>query len=234
MSLLVPMADIIAPMRRLLPDPVDPITVAEAYALPRPRPSGRPWLGVCMVAGLDGSTVVDDSSRALSSPTDTEVLLGLRRLADLIVVGASTVRIEGYGPPSKPGQRIGVVTRTGAGIDFESPLFTTGAGFVICPLDAPELPVDSVRAGRGTLDLAAALAQLDVDYVQAEGGSVLNAALAEADLIDELDLTISPVLSGGDGPRLTTGAAPLLHRMTLSQLCEDDGFLFTRYLRVRS
>jgi 5-amino-6-(5-phosphoribosylamino)uracil reductase len=232
MSLLVPMADIIAPMRRLLPDPVDHLTVAEAYDVPRPRPRDRPWIGVCMVAGLDGSTVVDDSSRALSSPTDTEVLLGLRRLADLIVVGASTVRIEGYGPPSKDGQRIGIVTHSGDGLDFDAPLFTSGAGFVICPADAPDLPVDTLRAGDGELDLRAAMAQLDADYVQVEGGSVLNAAMAAADLIDELDLTISPVLSGGDGPRLTTGAPPLLRRMALAQLCEDDGFLFTRYLRA--
>lgn len=221
-------------MRRLLPDPVDHITVAEAYGVPRPRPDDRPWVGVCMVSGLDGSTVVDDNSRALSSPTDTEVLLGLRRLADLIVVGASTVRIEGYGPPSKDGQRIGVVTRTGNGLDFDAPLFTSGAGFVICPVDAPDLPVDTLRAGEGDLDLRDAFARLEVDYVQVEGGSVLNAAMAEADLIDELDLTISPVLSGGDGPRLTTGAPPLLHRMTLAHLCEDDGFLFTRYLRRRA
>lgn len=186
-----------------------------------------------MVSGLDGSTVVDDNSRALSSPTDTEVLLGLRRLADLLLVGASTVRIEGYGPPSKPGQQIGVVTRRAADLDFDSALFTSGAAFVVCPEDAPELPVRSVRAGRGGVDFAGVLAQLDVDYVQAEGGSVLNAALAEADVIDELDLTISPVLSGGDGPRLTTGAPPLLHRMRLAHLCEDDGFLFTRYVRER-
>ena len=221
-------------MRRLLPDPVDHVSVAEVYGVRRPRPAGRPWVGVCMVSGLDGSTVVDDTSRALSSPTDTAVLLGLRQIADLIVVGASTVRIEGYGPPSKAGQRIGVVSSAGAGLDFDMPLFASGAGFVICPEDAPELPVPTVRAGLGSLDLAGALALLDVDFVQAEGGAVLNAALAAADLIDELNLTISPVISGGDGPRLTTGAPPLLHRMTLAHLCEDDGFLFTRYLRVRA
>ncbi|MCB1000328.1 MAG: dihydrofolate reductase family protein [Acidimicrobiales bacterium] len=225
------MADIIAGMRRLLPDPVDPLTVAEAYGVHRPRPTHRPWVGVCMVAGLDGSTVVDDSSRALSSPTDTEVLIGLRALADVIVVGASTVRIEGYGPPSKAGQTIGVVTRTGEGLDFTAPLFTSGAGFVVCPTSAPELPVPTVRAGRHEVDLAAALAQLDVGFVQAEGGSMLNGALATADLVDELNLTISPVISGGDGPRLTAGAPSLLRRMDLAHVCEDDGFLFTRYVR---
>ncbi len=231
------MADIIAPMRRLLPDPVDHITVDEAYGVPRSMVDGRPWVGLCMVSGLDGSTVVDDNSRALSSPADTEVLLGLRRLADVIVVGASTVRIEGYGTPSKPGQRLGVVSRTGSGIDFTTELFTSGAGFVIVPESAPALPVDAIRAGIGGVDFAAALTTLGdamgATFVHAEGGAGLNAALATADVIDELNLTISPVISGGDGYRVTAGAPPLLHRMDLAHVLEDDGFLFTRYLRGR-
>jgi riboflavin biosynthesis pyrimidine reductase len=226
------MAAIIAPMRRLLPHPVDQITVAEAYGVDRSRPVDRPWLGLCMVAGLDGSTVVDDNSRALSSAADVAVLLGLRRLADVIIVGASTVRIEGYGPPSKPGQRIGVVSRSGD-LDYSIELFTSGAGFVIVPESAPELPVPTVRAGATDVDFAVALGQIEGDFVQAEGGAGLNAALAHADVIDELNLTISPVISGGDGPRVTSGAPPLLHRMDLAHLLEDDGFLFTRYLRRR-
>jgi riboflavin biosynthesis pyrimidine reductase len=231
------MAVIIASMRRLLPHPVDHVTVAEAYSVPRPRHDGRPWVGLCMVSGLDGSTVVDDNSRALSSPADTQVLLGLRQLADVIVVGASTVRIEGYGKPSKPGLRVGVVSRSGAGIDFASELFTSGAGFVIVPESAPELPVETVRAGDGEVDFHVAFARLrermGVEFVQAEGGAALNAALAEADVIDELNLTISPVISGGDGPRVTAGAPALLRRMDLAHVLEDDGFLFTRYLRRR-
>jgi riboflavin biosynthesis pyrimidine reductase len=227
------MAAIIAPMRRLLPHPVDHVTVAEAYGVHRPRTEQRPWVGLCMVSGLDGSTVVDDTSRALSSPADTAVLLGLRQLADVIIVGASTVRAERYGTPSKAGQRVGVVSRSGLGIDYSDDLFTSGAGFVIVPETAPDLPVDSLRAGDGDVDFASALAQLDADFVQAEGGAALNAALAEADVIDELNLTISPVISGGDGPRVTSGAPPLLHRMDLVHLLEDDGFLFTRYVRRR-
>lgn len=223
-------------MRRLFPHPVDHITAdvtfEEAYTAPRPRPAGRPWVGLCMVASLDGSTVVDDNSRALSSAADTQVLVGLRRLADMIIVGASTVRLEGYGPPSKPGQRVGVVSRSGK-VDLASPLFTSGAGFLILPEDAPATPADSIRAGRTDVDLAAVLARLDVDYVQAEGGAALNGALAAADLIDELDLTISPVLSGDDAPRLTKGAPALLHRMDLAHVLEEDGFLFTRYVRRR-
>ncbi|MEX0847069.1 MAG: dihydrofolate reductase family protein [Ilumatobacteraceae bacterium] len=220
-------------MRRLLPDPADGITALEAYSAERPRPAGRPWVGLCMVMGLDGSTVIDDSSRALSSAADTQVLVSLRRLADIVIVGAGTVRAEGYGPPSKPGQRVGVVSRTGD-FDLGTELFTSGAGFLILPGSAPERPVDTIRAGDTEVDLALALGQLDASFVQAEGGAMLNAALFAADLIDELNLTISPVISGGDGPRLTAGAPPLLYRMDLQHVLEDDGFLFTRYTRRRS
>lgn len=219
-------------VRRIHPEPAADVDLREAYTALRPRPESRPWIGLCMVASLDGSTVVDERSTALSSPTDTAVLLTLRQLADLILVGAGTVRTEGYGPPSKPGQRIGVVSRTGE-LDFDSPLFTSGAGFLVLPVDAPDVPVPSVRAGVGRVDLAAAVAQLDADFVQAEGGAALNASLAAADLIDELNLTISPQIAGGDGPRLAAGAPPLDRRMDLAHVLADDGFLFTRYVRRR-
>lgn len=204
----------------------------ECYDVPRPRPADRPWLGLCMVSSLDGSTVVDARSAALSNPVDAEVLHTLRDIADMIIVGASTVRVEGYGPPRKAGQRVGVVSRRGD-LATDTPLFTSGAGFLILPEDAAEVPVPSVRGGRGTIDFAAVLGQLDVDYVQAEGGATLNAALVGQDVLDELDLTISPQLAGGDGPRLTVGAAPVLRAMRLAHLAEDQGFLFSRYVRDR-
>ena len=219
-------------MRRLFEDPTDHVTVREAYDVERPRPEGRPWLGVCMVASIDGSTVVDSNSRSLSSKTDQEVLLTLRDLADVLIVGAATVRIEGYGPPRKRGQRVGVVSRRGD-VDASSPLFTSGAGFLILPEDAPPTSVDAVRAGIGEVDFARALGQLDASFVQAEGGAMLNGALSAADVIDELNLTISPQLAGGDGPRVTSGSAQLSRKMRLAHLLEEDGFLFTRYLRAR-
>jgi len=185
-----------------------------------------------MVASLDGSTVVDGRSSGLSSEADSEVLHALRELADVILVGAGTVRAEGYGPPKKRGQRIGVVTRTGR-VDVTGALFTSGAGFLILPEDGPQVDVETVRAGNVTLDLCAALEQIDASFIQCEGGAHLNAALAEVDLIDELNLTVSPVLSGGNGPRLMNGAMPIAHRMRLAHLLEDDDFLFTRYLRER-
>ncbi|CAN0208341.1 unnamed protein product, partial [Phaeothamnion confervicola] len=208
----------------------NPISIRDAYDVARPRPTDRPWVMVCMVSSLDGSTVLDRRSGGLSSETDREVLATLRSLADVIVVGASTVRIEGYGPPRKPGQRIGVVSTRGD-VDMSSELFRSGAGFLIVPDDAPPSPLPTVRAGVGTVDLRGAFAQLDVDLVQAEGGPQLNAALADADLIDELDLTLSPRVAGGQGARVTHGALPINRRMHLAHVLQDDGFLFTRYVR---
>ena len=219
-------------MRRLFDHPTYDITVREAYDVERPRPSDRPWLGVCMVASIDGSTVVDHNSRSLSSKTDQEVLLTLRDLADVLIVGAATVRIEGYGPPRKPGQRVGVVSRTG-NVDATSALFTSHAGFLILPEDAPPTSIDAIRAGTGDVDFVAALAQLDANFVQAEGGAQLNGALSTADVIDEMNLTISPQLAGGDGPRVTSGSAQISRKMRLAHVLEDDGFLFTRYVRAR-
>jgi riboflavin biosynthesis pyrimidine reductase len=220
-------------MQRIFPTegPGRSVTVREAYDVARTRHRHRPWVGICMVAGLDGSTVVDSRSAGLSNPVDTEVLVTLRSLAQVLIVGAATVRVEGYKKP-RGDTRVGVVTRT-AHVDTSTPLFTSGAGFLIVPDDAPDVPVDAIRAGRGDVDLAAALGQIDADFVQCEGGATLNAAMFEADVVDELNLTISPQITGGDGPRLTSGAADLRMPMRLAHVLEDDGFLFTRYVRSR-
>lgn len=219
-------------MQRLYPSPAATITLREAYDVVRPRPAHRPWVGLCMVASVDGSTAIDGSSGGLSNPADIELLLTLRDLSDVVIVGAGTARDEGYGVPRKASLRIGVVSRSGT-MDYSTPLFTSGRGFMIVPEDAPQLPVDTIRAGVGEVDLAAALAQLDADFVQAEGGPQLNGALAAADLIDDIHLTISPQLAGGIGPRVVSVAEQLTQKMTLAHVLEDDGFLFTRYVRAR-
>ncbi len=223
-------------MQRLYPSPAAPITALDAYGVDRPvGQNARPWIGVCMVASIDGSTVFDGMSAALSSDADRDVLLTLRSLADVIIVGAGTVRAEGYGVPRKPGQRIGVVSRSGR-VDLDTALFTSGAGFLILPEDAPPCAVHSVRAGVGELDLASALRMLpgNPTFVQAEGGPSLNGALAANGLIDEINLTTSPQLIGGSGPRLTTDSPPISHAFRLAHLLEDDGFVFSRYVRADS
>ena len=223
-------------MQRLFPNPVSKISVEEAYGIARNRvatPNGntRPTIGMCMVMSIDGSTVVDGNSRALGGPADLAVLLGLRKLADVIIVGASTVVVDDYGPPSKPGLRVGVVTRS-ATIDTNMPLFTSGSGFLITTeTAATPAGVDCVRAGTTTVDLALAVQQLQGNFAQLEGGPTLNAAMVEADLVDEINVTVSPNIVGGMGPRLSAGATDVLQRFQLAHVCEDDGFLFLRYTR---
>jgi riboflavin biosynthesis pyrimidine reductase len=239
--------DVVASMpalRRLHPGPPGPTTLREAYDVPRPAPrdgrSGpRPWVGLCMISSLDGAVAVDGKSGPLGNPNDRELLITLRELADVIVVGAGTARGEGYGPPGRPGLRVGVVTNSGS-IDIGSALFRSGAGFVITSETANvDSGVDVLRAGRDRLDLELALHRLDsivagVRYVQVEGGPTLNGALLAADLIDELDLTMSPRLVGSDSPRVTSAAPALDARFALAHLLADDEhFLFGRWVRWR-
>lgn len=194
-----------------------------------------------MVTSLDGSVAIEGTSGALGNQNDLDVLLTLRRLADMVIVGAGTARGEGYGPPNKVGQRIAVVTNSGD-VDLERELFTSGAGFIVTArsTDLGPTDVDVLRAGDDHVDIVEAVTRLDeimpgVRYVQAEGGPRLNASLLDADLVDELDLTISPRLVGGDGPRLTNGARDALRSFRIGHLlADDDGFVFGRYLRVRN
>jgi riboflavin biosynthesis pyrimidine reductase len=228
-------------MRRLFPEPADDIGVELAYAAPLGSGSENPWVGLCMVNSIDGSIAVGGTSAQLSSPIDIAVLAQLRSLADVIVVGASTVREEGYGPPRTPGQRIGVVTGTGR-LDFSSELFSSGGAFVITSgsssFESPAA-IDVLRVGRDELDVVEMVRRLPemverCRFVQAEGGAVLNGAMFAADVIDEVNLTTSPAVFGGDGPRLTTGAAPITRRFDVAQLAVDDeSFVYTRWLRRR-
>lgn len=223
------------------PGPARDVSVAEAYADPLGgRLTSRPWVALCMVSSLDGSTVVDGTSGALSSPNDGEVLLQLRSLAEVVLVGAGTAAGEGYGPPKRAGQRIGVVTRSGS-VDVDSELFRSGAGFVVTTTGSPvdDDRCEVLRCGEDTVDLTVALTRLDeivpdVTVVQAEGGPMLNGALAAADLVDELDLTLSPSVVGGEGPRLTRGADRTGNGFEPAQIAVDDhGFVFTRWRRLR-
>ncbi len=144
-------------IRRVFPDSAA-TTIADSYAQPLGRRSDQcssaPWVGLCMVSSIDGSTVVGGKSSELSSTNDMAVLHGLRSIADVILVGAGTVRGEGYGPPRTPGQRVGVITGSG-NVDTTLPLFTCGAGFIVTT-DSTKVAdgVDVIRAGGECVDLS--------------------------------------------------------------------------------
>ena len=232
------------------------VDLDEVYAYPPAGPPGR-WLRANMVASADGAATVQGRSGGLSSPADQRLLGVLRALADVVVVGAGTVRAEGYAPvrarPSyaerraaagqAPAAAMAVVSAT-LDLDPGGPLLSqrgTAPTLVLtCAAAPPERArrlrerAEVVVVGEDRVDLPAALAALagrGLDRMLCEGGPSLLAQLAAADLLDELCLTVSPLLLAGDAPRVLTGPALASPRpLRLASLLEEDGHLFARYL----
>ena len=247
-------------MRRLWPDPGEVDVVAAMVAgEARPSPAERPWVLVNMIASLDGAITIAERSGGLGGPADQQLFSALRGVADVILVGAGTVRAEGYGParPSEAiraarlarGQaevpRIAVVTRS-LDLDLTSTLFTAS---VLPPLVITCGSADAARrrdldavaelivVGTQEVDLAQALRHLGAagtEVITCEGGPSLNGDLVAADLIDEWDLTVSPVLTGGAAGRASRGPDPAVpHPLRLDRLLEADHHLLGRWIRDR-
>ena len=211
-----------------------------------------------MVASADGAASLGGLSAGLSSDADRQVFFLLRALADVILVGAGTVRAEGYGPARRsrlwPHLRSGrtatppiAVFSARLDLDPESRLFTEAAAdartIVITCAAAPQdlraklaRNADVITAGEAAIDLDAAvhsLADRGHRRVLTEGGPHLLARLAAAGLLDELCLTIGPLLArpGPRADRIVTGhpfpAGP--RPLTLAHVLEDSGFLLCRY-----
>jgi riboflavin biosynthesis pyrimidine reductase len=224
-------------VRQLLPrflDPVDPMAV---YA-DLPVAAGRPGVRLNMIASLDGATAVAGVAGGLGGKADQALFALLRSLADVVLVAAGTVRAERYGPSTVP---VAVVTRS-CRLDWDSRFFTAQVArpLVVTVATAPAEAraraaevADVVVAGEHDVDLVEAVGALGARGFRAvlsEGGPILNAQLAAAGLLDELCLTLSPLLVGGDAKRLLAG--PLLPgppALRLVSACEEDGFLFLRY-----
>lgn len=244
-------------MRQILPEPAEVDPAAAHAAAHRPAPPDRPWVLLNMVTSADGATAVDGVSGSLGGAADKTVFSAIRAVADVIVAAAGTVRADGYGPPRTPpsrraerearGQtpypRIAVVSRS-LDLDPTAPLFTDVPErtivFTTAEADADRVaslePVaEVVRAGDGSsvepTALLAHLHGLGARTVLVEGGPGLNGAFLDADLVDELDVTIAPALVGGASPRLATGAAQQVRSLHLAHLWEADGVLLARYVR---
>jgi len=228
-------------VRRLQPDPA-PVDPVEVYG-DLPIAEGRPAVRLNMIASVDGATAFERRSGPLGGPADRRLFLLLRTLADVVLVGAGTVRAERYGPSRPPGPAIAVVTRS-LDLDWDAPLF--GAGevrpIIVTVADAPaerraqaERRADVIVAGEGDVDLRRALDALaarGARQVLCEGGPTLNGDLSAAGLVDELCLTVSPVVAHGDTKRIVAGPPlPALLPLELRSACEEDGFLFLRYRR---
>jgi riboflavin biosynthesis pyrimidine reductase len=212
----------------------DRLPVAELVGACRQsaRARGARSTEVCMVTTPDAWTEMDGRSAPLGGVEDQALFLALRGDADLVLVGAGTVRAEGYGPPSRAGLRVAVVTAS-LDIDPDAALFASGAGFLVTTVDAPETGIETVRAGNGSVDLGAALDMLDAGVIHVEGGPRLNAALLAADLVDAVNLSISPLLAGADGRSWADG--PRVPRDFIPELLARSGDqVFARYVRVRT
>ncbi len=241
-------------MRQLLPTAIDEVDPATVYA-DMPTAAGRPGLRVNMIASVDGATAIGGVSGPLGGPPDRVVYRLLRSLADVVLVAAGTVRAENYKPAlvyddyldarrargQRDAPRIAVVTRK-LDLDFDLPLFreATERTIIVTTTDAPAEPLavarslcDVITVGDGQVNLPAAmvaLGELGAQHVLSEGGPSVNGALADADLIDEVCLTVSPRLASGDAKRILSGPdLPAPVEVELRSLLEQDGFLLARY-----
>jgi riboflavin biosynthesis pyrimidine reductase len=244
-------------MRQLHPATEAEVDPVEVYGrLSRLAPD-RPSVRLNMIASVDGAAALAGRSGALGGGADKALFVTLRSLADVVLVGAPTMRTEGYGPArlDPPARRrreswgltavpaMAVVTRS-CRLDWRVLFFTqaeqrpvvltTGAAR---PADraAAASVADVVLAGDASVDLSRAfgvLAERGAENVLVEGGPDVNGQLAAAGLLDEVCLTISPVLVAGGAGRIARGAdLAVPTTLELATVLEADGYLFLRYRR---
>lgn len=227
----------------------------DAYALPG-RDGTR--VRINFVSSADGAVSLDGRSGALGGETDRALMQVLRTMADVVVVGAGTVRAEGYGGLSVEADD--VAWRRARGLDDQPALAVVSGELHLDPrapflAQAVRRPVivttDAAAAARGDrfepvatvlacgaagiVDLAAMLAAFARrGWTQAlcEGGPHLFGALLADDLVDEVCLTVAPRFVGGEAGRIVQGVAESDRSFTLAGVVTDeDGFVFLRYSR---
>jgi riboflavin biosynthesis pyrimidine reductase len=219
--------------------------------------SEAPTVRVNFVTSVDGAVEVDGYSAGLSGPADKRVFGILRKVCDALLVGAGTLRHEGYGPvrldePRRAWRRAHdlpvaptlVVVSSSLDLDPAAPVFTEApARPVVLTTTAASAPAgldrvaDVVRAGERTLDITAGLAALrerGLDQILCEGGPHLFGTLTAADLVDELCLTVSPLLTGAKAGRISAGPhkedGPVAMRLHHTLVADD--LLLLRYTRA--
>jgi riboflavin biosynthesis pyrimidine reductase len=241
--------------QRLFPEPGEttaPDALASLDARER-APDERPFVLVDMVSSIDGRATIDGRSKWLGSDADTEMLVELRTIADAVLIGPATVRAESYGdlatPPERRARRRAaglaerplavLITRSGS-IPWDAGLFAAAEQPVVIysgsDLEVPDVPAPVTVHHIDGVVPATALAHLraehDVRVVLCEGGPKLLHTLLAGDLVDELFLTLTPVVVGDDSqPRIVSGG-PLpggARKLGLRWVLCVGGELFLRY-----
>jgi riboflavin biosynthesis pyrimidine reductase len=195
-------------------------------------PGTETWLALCAVASSDGVIAVDGSSRTIGGPADRLAMRRIRRGADAVLVGAATVRAEGYDAPLT--SDVDVAWRRARGLSDRATLVIVSRTLALGPFGAgvrgtrvvvltdaePREDVTALRTrlelggstlevapvGRdGVLDWTVALAWLreaGITRISCEGGPSINAQLLDAGLVDEVLLTVAPSLLGAGASRM--------------------------------
>lgn len=206
-----------------------------------------PWLRANFVSSIDGAATVDGLSGGLGTDADHRVFELLRRTADAVLVGAGTVRSEGYGAlrvseksaawrgaRGMPQHPVFVIVSGSLELDPTSDIFTKAP---VRPIIATK-PANDSSAFAGIADvvptvvipdLLAALRNRGLDRILCEGGPSLFASLLEAGAVDELRLTVAPALVG-DGKHITAGAFRTPVPARLNEILHGDGTVLYSYL----
>ncbi len=236
------------------PAPLDDTALLRHYA-PADRTAAS--LRLNFVTSLDGAVTVDGYSEGLSGPADKRVFALLRTLCDALLVGAGTARHERYGALDLGDRRRAIRRDLGLAtdpplvvlsgrlaLDPEHPMFTRAPArplvltHAASPADrraALAAVADVIVTGDTAVDLPAGLAELHrrgLRQVLCEGGPHVLGSLTAADLVDDLCLTIAPLLAGSEPGRLSAGAdSPVPRRLTLRHVLADGDVLLLRYTR---
>lgn len=227
---------------------LDPAGLFSAYAPPRDR-----WVRCNMVTSLDGAaTGADGRSGSINNDADHVVFEVLRALSHVVVVGAGTIRAEGYPPLSVADPLVDL--RRDRGLPDALPLVAVSNqghvpptlsgcrdGRALMAVPASAVGLDSARhdlgedhvlvCGDDVVDVAALVEALHVrgwDHVLTEGGPSLLGSFLAAGRLDELCFTIAPQVVGGQHPRpVSPEGTPA--DLDLEVLVEQDATLMGRW-----
>jgi len=235
-----------------IPDPLDVYSSVD-----RTRPNGACWVMANMVGGLDGSAAIGGRVSDLSTAPDADLFVSMRALADVVLVGAETVRREGYAGLSLPEPRVAVRVAAGKAaepafavvtrsldLDWSATPFAEPRGeralIITCAsadpdrMDRARQVADVLVAGLDRVDPVEAMAQLSHrghHVVLCEGGPTWLGQLVATDQLDELCLTISPLMGGDPLPISVSPPGSHLVHMSLMHVLTEDDTLFLRYER---
>lgn len=221
--------------RRLLPAAANGLTAVDlAGEVPGPAPADRPFVLVNMIATVDGRATIAGRTAPIANRADYELFHALRARVDAVMVGAETVRVEGYGAI----EQIGVVVTRSVDIPPDAGLLAAPENTVVVLTPSPDAELAPCAATVHYIreaDLGAGLRRLRAEHgvrsIDCEGGPHLNATLLPAGLVDELHLVVAAKLAGGLDP-LTILSGPALDPpvdLALLSLHESGGYLFARY-----